>query len=74
MFYTITLNINVSGNSMVNGSLMKLHLDVRLRLKIAPAGCLVMLGRQVAGKTDDPGQAAGVIFSLNLTFKGSLWS
>ena len=31
-----------------------------------------MLGRQVAGQTDDPGQAAGAIFSLNLTFKGSL--
>ena len=28
-----------------------------------------MLGRQVAGKTDYPGQAAGAIFSLNLTFK-----
>ena len=71
VFYTITLNINVSGNSMVNGSLMKLHLDVRLRLKIAPAGWHVILGRQVAGKTDYPGQATGALFSLNLTFKGS---
>ena len=36
-----------------------------------------MLGRQVAGQTDDPAQAAGAVSSLNLTFKESLtrvWS
>ena len=49
----------------------KLHFHVRFRLKIAPAGWHVMLGRQVAGPTDDPGQAAGAISSLNLTFKES---
>ena len=32
------------------GSRVKLSLNVRLRLKIAPAGWHVMLGRQVAGK------------------------
>ena len=50
---------------------LKLHLHVRLRLKIALAGWHVMLGRQVAGETDDPNQAAVAIFSLNLTYKGS---
>ena len=29
MFYTITLNINVSGNSMVNGSLNAMSSGVR---------------------------------------------
>ena len=51
---------------------LKLHFHMRLRLKIAPAGRHVMLGRQVAGRTDDPCQAAGAIFSLNLTYKGSM--
>ena len=44
---------------------------MRLRLEIAPAGWHVMLGRQVAGQTDDPAQAAGAVSSLNLTFKES---
>ena len=52
-------------------SLSCMHLHVRLRLKIAPAGWHVMVGRQVAGKTDDPGQTARAIVGLNLTFKGN---
>ena len=51
---------------------LKVHLHVRLRLKIATAGWHVMLGQQVAGKTDHPCQAAGAIFSLNLMYKGIL--
>ena len=50
---------------------LKVHSHVRLRLKIATAGWHVMLGQQVAGKTDHPCQAAGAIFSLNLTCKCS---
>ena len=56
----------------IQGCILKLHFHVRLRLKIAPAGWHVMLGRQVAGQTDDTGQAAWAISSLNLTFKESL--
>ena len=61
---------SVNINEMMWGPL-KLPLHVRLRLKIAPASWHVMLGLQVAGKTDYPGQATGALFSLNLTFKGS---
>ena len=44
---------------------LELPLDVRLRLKIAPAGWHVMLGWQVAGKADDPGQVAGAMIKDN---------
>ena len=39
-------------------------------IKSRQAGWHVMLGRQVAGKTDDAAQSARAIFSFNLTFKG----
>ena len=44
---------------------LKVHSHVRLRLKIATAGWHVMLGQQVAGKTDDPVQAAGAMIKDN---------
>ena len=45
---------------------------MRLMLKIAPSTWPVMLGRQVADKTDDPSWVAVAIIGLKLMYKGKL--